>query len=67
MRFLKNTIQSWTISGTNTSSYGDFYPDGIIAGTSATGYVWSYNAAVPGIYQKLSTRNGGEVLSADQY
>jgi prepilin-type N-terminal cleavage/methylation domain-containing protein/prepilin-type processing-associated H-X9-DG protein len=63
VKFLKNTIQSWTISGTNTNSYGDFYPDG----TTVASYIWSYGTAVPGIYQKLSTRNGGEVLSADQY
>jgi prepilin-type N-terminal cleavage/methylation domain-containing protein/prepilin-type processing-associated H-X9-DG protein len=63
VKFLKNTISSWTISGTNTSSYGDFFPDG----TSSASYVWTYGTAQLGIYQKLSTRNGGEVLSADQY
>jgi prepilin-type N-terminal cleavage/methylation domain-containing protein/prepilin-type processing-associated H-X9-DG protein len=63
VRFIKNTINSWTISGTNTSSYGDYYPNGV----TTANYVWSYGTAMPGIYQKLSTRNGGEVLSADQY
>jgi prepilin-type N-terminal cleavage/methylation domain-containing protein/prepilin-type processing-associated H-X9-DG protein len=66
VHFIKNTINSWTISGTNTSSYGDYYPDGTIAATSPN-YAWSYGTAVLGVYQKLSTRNGGEILSADQY
>jgi prepilin-type processing-associated H-X9-DG protein len=63
VRFIKNTINSWLISGKNTSSYGDFYPDG----TSSANYVWTYGTANVGVYQKLSTRNGGEVLSSDQY
>ena len=63
VRFLKNTINSWTISGSNKSSYGDFYPDGV----TSSNYVWSYGTATLGIYQKLSTRNGGEVISADAY
>ena len=67
VRFIKNTINSWTISGANKSSYGDYYPDGVIAGGSSTGYVWSYGTATLGVYQKLSTRNGGEVLSSDQF
>ncbi len=69
VRFIKNTINSWTISGANKSSYGDYYPDGVIAGSGSSNppYVWQYGTAVPGVYQMLSTRNGGEVLSADQY
>jgi prepilin-type N-terminal cleavage/methylation domain-containing protein/prepilin-type processing-associated H-X9-DG protein len=67
VRFIKSTINSWTVSGANASSYGDYYPDGVIPGTSSNGYVWSYGTAVPGIYQKLSTCNGGEVISTDAY
>ncbi len=63
VHFLKNTISSWRISGTNTSSYGDFYPDGV----NSTNYVWNYGTAQLGVYQQLSTRNGGEVVSADSY
>jgi prepilin-type N-terminal cleavage/methylation domain-containing protein/prepilin-type processing-associated H-X9-DG protein len=63
VRFIKNSINSWTISGKNASSYGDYYPDG----TTSASYVWSYGTAALGVYQKLSTRNGGEVLSADQF
>jgi prepilin-type processing-associated H-X9-DG protein len=63
VRFIKNTINSWTISGNNKSSFGDFYPDG----TSSASFIWTYGTANVGVYQKLSTRNGGEVLSSDQY
>ncbi|WP_165069319.1 DUF1559 family PulG-like putative transporter [Paludisphaera rhizosphaerae] len=61
VRFLKDSIGSWTIAtpqinglppgATNASPYGMTLPAGV-------GF---------GIYQALSTRNGGEVLSADQY
>ncbi len=63
VRFIKNTINSWPISGSNKSSYGDFYPDGV----TTSKYIWYFGTAVPGIYQRLSTRNGGEILGADQY
>jgi prepilin-type processing-associated H-X9-DG protein len=63
VRFIKNTINSWTISGQNTSSFGDYYPDG----TSSSNFVWTYGTATLGVFQKLSTRNGGEVISSDQY
>ena len=63
VRFTKNTINSWTISGTKTSRYGDYYPDGV----TNSNYIWSFGTAQLGVYQKLSTRNGGEVLSSDQY
>jgi prepilin-type N-terminal cleavage/methylation domain-containing protein/prepilin-type processing-associated H-X9-DG protein len=62
VRFLKETIQSWqlTVSGQTIvpagftrDQYGTF---------TATGPVAQY-----GVYQKLSSRNGGEVLSADAY
>ncbi len=63
VRFIKNSINSWMISGTNKSSYGDFYPDG----TTVASYIWSFGTAQLGVYQKLSTRAGGEVISADAY
>ncbi len=61
VRFLKDTIDSWAIpspqingmpaGGSPASPYG-------IALTQGSKF---------GVYQALSTRNGGEVLSADQY
>ena len=63
VRFIKNSINSWPISGSNASKYGDFYPDG----TAQVSYIWTIGTAVPGVYQQLSTRAGGEVVSADSY
>ncbi len=63
VRYIKNSINSWTISGSNKSKYGDNYPDG----TVISNYIWSYGTAIPGVYQQLSTRAGGEVISSDSY
>jgi prepilin-type N-terminal cleavage/methylation domain-containing protein/prepilin-type processing-associated H-X9-DG protein len=63
VRFIKNTINSWTISGSNASSFGDYYPDGV----TTSNFIWSYGTAQLGVWQKLSTRAGGEVISADSY
>jgi prepilin-type processing-associated H-X9-DG protein len=60
VRFIKESIQSWTI---NPST-------GLPNGVTYTGASPSYTVAPGtqyGIYQALSTRNGGEVVSADQY
>ena len=70
VHFIKNTINSWqinqtgqylpaNITQTNCVSGGDGYPPycvyGLAAGTNF------------GVYQALSTRNGGEVISSDSY
>ncbi|QEH34823.1 Type II secretion system protein G precursor [Aquisphaera giovannonii] len=66
VRFLKDTIDSWTIpapqiNGLPTGTSRASAPGGEDYGlTVATG-------AKVGVYQALSTRAGGEVLSADQY
>jgi prepilin-type N-terminal cleavage/methylation domain-containing protein/prepilin-type processing-associated H-X9-DG protein len=59
VRFLKDTINSWPVNPNGGN------PPGI---TEANG-IYSINPAtiVPGVYQKLSTRNGGEIVSADQF
>ncbi len=60
VRFLKETINSWPLP-----------PKGVAnpTGVTDTSGVYSLNTATIqfGVYQKLSTRNGGEVISADQY
>jgi len=60
VRFVKDTIDSWAMN----PATGD--PNGVTFNT--TTYIYSL---VPGtrigVYQALSTRNGGEVLSADTY
>jgi prepilin-type N-terminal cleavage/methylation domain-containing protein/prepilin-type processing-associated H-X9-DG protein len=67
VRFIKNTIQSWTFGTAAADSYGDAIPDGTTY--DATNILWT-GPTPPykfGIYQALSTRAGGEVISSDAY
>jgi prepilin-type N-terminal cleavage/methylation domain-containing protein/prepilin-type processing-associated H-X9-DG protein len=78
VRFIKNSISSWTFSQGNADSYGDAMPDNttftIASATSPYTKSGDYlimsgtngNARL-GVYQQLSTRNGGEVVSSDGY
>jgi prepilin-type N-terminal cleavage/methylation domain-containing protein/prepilin-type processing-associated H-X9-DG protein len=61
VRFLKETINSWQIN-TNSNQLGGG-PDPV--GLQFINSVWNMGTAVPGIFQALSTRSGGEVISAD--
>jgi len=75
VRFIKNTVSSWTPAGsyaasTSTTPSGyppqlTFTPSTAISGTLMVG-TWSYTGPLP-VYQALSTRAGGEVISADQF
>ena len=78
VKFLKQTISSWTFNSGNTDGDGDSIPDNTTrisvpaaAPYSRTGYYlqnFSGNGiALLGVYQQLSTRNGGEVVSSDSY
>ncbi|QDV38897.1 DUF1559 domain-containing protein [Tautonia plasticadhaerens] len=59
VRFLKDTIDSWPID-TSTG-----FPLGV---SRPSPYLWVVApAAKVGVYQALSTRKGGEVISADQF
>jgi prepilin-type N-terminal cleavage/methylation domain-containing protein/prepilin-type processing-associated H-X9-DG protein len=61
VRFLKDSIQSWQIDP-NT-----LYPVGVTP-DSTTCFCWVLAPGTQfGVYQKLSTVAGGEVVSADQY
>jgi prepilin-type N-terminal cleavage/methylation domain-containing protein/prepilin-type processing-associated H-X9-DG protein len=61
VKFLKDTIDSWQI-GPNG------FPIGVTRNPNARGGVYSIApGAHIGVYQKLSTRNGGEVVSADSF
>jgi prepilin-type N-terminal cleavage/methylation domain-containing protein/prepilin-type processing-associated H-X9-DG protein len=65
VRFLKDTINSWQ-NNTVTSSGSKWYaPAGGVWNQGC--YTWTDGAAVKGVYQALSTRNGGEVISADAF
>jgi prepilin-type N-terminal cleavage/methylation domain-containing protein/prepilin-type processing-associated H-X9-DG protein len=73
VRFLKNSISSWRFSG-NKDQYGDALPDNtayITVSASApytkSTYYLQDNGASLGVYQQLSTRAGGEVISSDSY
>jgi hypothetical protein len=59
VRFVKNTINSWN-------------PRAIVYTDVGDGYNGTYNLSglptgVTYVYQALSTRNGGEIVSADQF
>jgi prepilin-type N-terminal cleavage/methylation domain-containing protein/prepilin-type processing-associated H-X9-DG protein len=56
VHFIKNSINSWnpkliTVTGN----------------TNSAGFTYNLNGQINGIYQALSTRKGGEVVSSDQY
>jgi prepilin-type N-terminal cleavage/methylation domain-containing protein/prepilin-type processing-associated H-X9-DG protein len=65
VRFIKNSISSWSFSKGNKDSFGDQIPDG--TSFDATNVLWSSSGARLGVYQALSTREGGEVLSSDAF
>jgi prepilin-type processing-associated H-X9-DG protein len=61
VRFLKDTISTWTLDGTGT-------PLG--ASMNQSTKVWSITDPTqfkPGVYQALGSINGGEVISADSF
>ena len=61
VRFLKDTISTWQSNPTNCQVVG------LNFGTAGTG-IFSFGAGLkPGVFQALSTRNGGEVISSDTY
>ena len=68
VRFIKSSISSWTFQKGYADSYGDSSPDGILFDSKN----WLFNIDTnapphPGVYQSLSTRAGGEVVSSDSY
>ncbi len=66
VRFIKNTISSWSFSTSNADSFGDSMPDNVTY--DAKNVVYTTTPALQmGVYQKLSTRAGGEVVSSDSY
>jgi prepilin-type N-terminal cleavage/methylation domain-containing protein/prepilin-type processing-associated H-X9-DG protein len=59
VRYIKDTVESWA------RNPADCTPVGVFLATA-----WTYDmtpGTQMGVYQKLSTRNGGEILSSDQY
>jgi prepilin-type N-terminal cleavage/methylation domain-containing protein/prepilin-type processing-associated H-X9-DG protein len=78
VHFIRNSINNWTFNTGNADSYGDAMPDNTTFVTvTATApaiksgsYLLNSLNNIPaklGVYQALSTRAGGEVISADAY
>jgi prepilin-type N-terminal cleavage/methylation domain-containing protein/prepilin-type processing-associated H-X9-DG protein len=65
VRFIKNSINSWGFTQGAKDQYGDPLPDGTTFNASTI--IWGTNGAKMGTYQALSTRAGGEVISADAF
>jgi prepilin-type N-terminal cleavage/methylation domain-containing protein/prepilin-type processing-associated H-X9-DG protein len=64
VKFIKDSISCWQINVATGMPVGVTRPGG---GTgSGAPYVIAPGTVI-GVYQQLSTRNGGEVISADQY
>lgn len=75
VHFLKDTIDSWKIQSTGGTAtgpaYGVFagngYPEGVTRDSATKAFNFPLQKVQPGIYQRLSTRNGGDVVSTDDY
>jgi prepilin-type N-terminal cleavage/methylation domain-containing protein/prepilin-type processing-associated H-X9-DG protein len=65
VRFIKNAISSWAFQ----PGPGPFYGASLPLGVTYTNYIFAVTPGVTqfGIYQSLSTRANGEVVSSDQY
>ncbi len=67
VRFIKNTVNSWSFSGGSTITFSSS-PIDCPPNITYTNYIFTINpGAVLGVYQKLATKNGGDVVSSDQY
>jgi prepilin-type N-terminal cleavage/methylation domain-containing protein/prepilin-type processing-associated H-X9-DG protein len=72
VHFIKETISCWANNPANSTGSFPYtcVPNGLTVTTSAGGDTVIWNVAPGtqfGVYQQLSTRNGGEVISSDQY
>jgi prepilin-type processing-associated H-X9-DG protein len=75
VKFIKDSISSWVINpssiGTPAAPSKTCIPIGLsAAAVDARGYIVQYAfdpTATVGVLQQLSSRNGSEVVSADQY
>ena len=64
VHFVKDTISSWSLDKSGGTNSGD--PLGVTYNASNQTYVMAPGTTF-GIYQALTTRNGGEVISSDAY
>ena len=72
VKFIKDSISSWPIqpgAPGNTSvsgSGGPGYPVGLSRNPNTYAFIYTMGMNI-GVYQALASRNGGEVISSDQY
>jgi prepilin-type N-terminal cleavage/methylation domain-containing protein/prepilin-type processing-associated H-X9-DG protein len=73
VKFIKDSVSSWQINPASVTGYSSgsvpgCTPVGVTRGIGSDPYVYSIPPKTNiGILQQLSTRNGGEVVSADAY
>jgi prepilin-type N-terminal cleavage/methylation domain-containing protein/prepilin-type processing-associated H-X9-DG protein len=70
VKFIKNSINSWVFQGGTPAYSSSFYGASLPVGVQYQNYTFSVvtgGGAQFGVYQSLSTRNNGEVISSDQY
>jgi prepilin-type N-terminal cleavage/methylation domain-containing protein/prepilin-type processing-associated H-X9-DG protein len=72
VHFIKDSISCWANNPANSTGSVPYtcVPNGLTVTTSAGGdpVIWNIASGTQtGVYQQLSTRNGGEVISSDQY
>ena len=72
VRFIKNSISSWAFGAGTISNFsvsGAAGTNSAPAGVTYTNFVFTTTPGVTqqGVYQSLSTPNGGEIISSDQY
>jgi len=60
VKFIKDTISSWTLDPSKGQPIG-------LTFTGANNNIRQFGTSQPGVWQALSTRNIGEVISADSY
>jgi prepilin-type processing-associated H-X9-DG protein len=67
VRFIKDSINSWQYQPDATASL--FYSISLPVGVVHTNYIFRITPGVtlPGVYQALSTRSGGEVIDPHYY
>ena len=63
VRFIKDSVNSWSQTQKVSANNNSYHP----AGSTYVNFIFTQGNAVPGVYQALSSRNGGEVISADSF
>jgi prepilin-type N-terminal cleavage/methylation domain-containing protein/prepilin-type processing-associated H-X9-DG protein len=77
VKFIKDSISSWTINpasaplngyNSNQTPPAGCVPNGVTRGNGTDPYIYVLTTKTfQGVLQQLSSRNGGEVVSSDQY